>query len=120
MILVLGDRIEIFSAVISAAPLYIPIAHIHGGDIAENSQIDEQIRHAITKMSHVHFAATELSKKGKKAQAERREQYKSLKKIFYFFLPASCFIYLFVIPPSFSLISNLFDYIINSLSLANP
>lgn len=63
IILVLGDRTEPLAAVIAAATLNIPIAHIHGGDISENAQIDEQIRHAITKFAHIHFAATELSKK---------------------------------------------------------
>ncbi len=58
IILVLGDRFEIFSAVAAAMVSRIPIAHIHGGEATEGL-IDEPIRHSITKMSHVHFAATE-------------------------------------------------------------
>ena len=56
IILVLGDRYEIFAAVIAACFSKIPIAHLHGGEITEGS-IDEALRHSITKMSHVHFVA---------------------------------------------------------------
>lgn len=56
IIVVLGDRYEIFSAVTSAMILRIPIAHIHGGETTEGV-IDEAIRHSITKMSHIHFTA---------------------------------------------------------------
>lgn len=58
ILLVLGDRFETFSAVASAIPFKIPIAHIHGGESTEGS-MDESFRHAITKMSHLHFPATE-------------------------------------------------------------
>lgn len=54
IIVVLGDRFEIFSAVSSALPFKIPVAHIHGGEFTEGA-IDEQFRHAITKMSQIHF-----------------------------------------------------------------
>ena len=57
ILVVLGDRFEILPAVISASVLRIPIAHIHGGESTEGL-IDEPIRHAITKFSHLHFAAT--------------------------------------------------------------
>lgn len=56
MIIVLGDRYEIFSAVTSAMISKIPIAHISGGEATEGL-IDESIRHSITKMSHLHFTA---------------------------------------------------------------
>jgi GDP/UDP-N,N'-diacetylbacillosamine 2-epimerase (hydrolysing) len=56
LIVVLGDRFEIFSAVSSAMIARIPIAHLHGGEATEGS-IDESIRHSITKMSHLHFTA---------------------------------------------------------------
>ena len=58
IIVVLGDRYEIFSAVSSAMISKIPIAHLHGGEATEGL-IDEAIRHCITKMSHLHFTATE-------------------------------------------------------------
>jgi len=57
-ILVLGDRFEIFSAVTAAMNARIPIAHCHGGEATEGL-IDEAIRHSITKMSQLHFTATE-------------------------------------------------------------
>lgn len=56
IIVVLGDRFEIFSAVSAAVPFNIPIAHIHGGEGTEGT-MDELYRHAITKMSHLHFTA---------------------------------------------------------------
>lgn len=56
LIVVLGDRFEIFGAVTAAQVLRIPVAHIHGGEATEGL-IDEALRHSITKMSHLHFAA---------------------------------------------------------------
>ncbi len=58
MLVVLGDRYEIFSAVSAAMIARIPIAHLHGGESTEGA-FDESIRHSITKMSHIHFTATE-------------------------------------------------------------
>jgi len=62
LLLVLGDRYEILSAVIAALLCKIPVAHIHGGEVTTGA-FDDSIRHAITKMSHLHFVATEKSKK---------------------------------------------------------
>ena len=56
--LVLGDRFEILSAVLAALVARLPIAHLHGGETTEGA-FDEAIRHSITKMSHLHFVATE-------------------------------------------------------------
>jgi GDP/UDP-N,N'-diacetylbacillosamine 2-epimerase (hydrolysing) len=58
LIVVVGDRFEIFSAVSAALVARIPVAHIHGGEATEGL-IDEAIRHSITKMSHLHFVAAE-------------------------------------------------------------
>ena len=58
LIVVLGDRFEIFSAVAAALVARIPVAHLHGGEATEGL-IDEAIRHSITKMSHLHFVAAE-------------------------------------------------------------
>ena len=60
IVVVLGDRFEIFSAASSAMISRIPIAHIHGGEATEGL-IDEAIRHCITKMSHLHFVTTKQS-----------------------------------------------------------
>ena len=61
LMVVLGDRYEILSAVISALLTNVPVAHIHGGEVTTGA-FDDSIRHAITKMSHLHFVATEVSK----------------------------------------------------------
>ena len=58
ILVILGDRYEIFSAVSSAMCARIPIAHLHGGETTEGA-FDESIRHSITKMSHLHFTATD-------------------------------------------------------------
>jgi len=58
LLLVLGDRYEIFAAAASAMIAQIPIAHLHGGETTEGA-FDEAIRHNITKMSHLHFVAAE-------------------------------------------------------------
>ncbi|CUU74147.1 UDP-N-acetylglucosamine 2-epimerase [Campylobacter hyointestinalis] len=58
VILILGDRYEIFCAASSAMIARIPIVHLHGGEATEGL-IDEAIRHSITKMSHLHFVATD-------------------------------------------------------------
>lgn len=57
-IVLLGDRYEALAAAQSAMMLGIPIAHIHGGETTEGA-IDEAVRHAIAKMSHLHFPATD-------------------------------------------------------------
>lgn len=58
LLVVLGDRYEILAAAQAALIARIPVAHIHGGEVTEGA-IDESIRHAVTKMSHLHFAATQ-------------------------------------------------------------
>ena len=62
IVVVLGDRYELFSAVLSAFFLKITLAHIHGGEKTVGA-LDDSIRHAITKLSHIHFPATETYKK---------------------------------------------------------
>ena len=58
IIFIVGDRYEIFAAATTAMVMNIPIAHASGGEITEGA-IDEQIRHSITKMSHIHFTTEE-------------------------------------------------------------
>lgn len=58
VLLILGDRYETFIAATCAMMMNIPIAHMNGGESTEGA-IDEQIRHAITKMAHIHFAGAE-------------------------------------------------------------
>lgn len=56
LVLLLGDRFEVFAAAAAALPLGIPVAHLHGGE-ATHGVWDESLRHATTKLSHLHFAA---------------------------------------------------------------
>lgn len=58
IVLGLGDRFELFSAVAAAMVSRIPVAHLHGGEATEGA-FDEAIRNALTKMSHLHFVAAE-------------------------------------------------------------
>lgn len=59
IILIHGDRFEVLAAAITAAYLNIIIGHIEGGDVS--GTIDESVRHAVTKLSHIHFAANQSS-----------------------------------------------------------
>jgi len=56
LLVVLGDRFDMMPAVIAALPLTVPVAHISGGELTEGV-IDDSIRHAVTKLSHLHFPA---------------------------------------------------------------
>lgn len=71
LVLVLGDRGEMLAAAIAAIHLGIPIVHLHGGE--RSGTVDESIRHAITKLSHWHFVATEESRKRVIRLGERPE-----------------------------------------------
>jgi GDP/UDP-N,N'-diacetylbacillosamine 2-epimerase (hydrolysing) len=62
MLVVLGDRFEIFCAVAAALVFRIPVAHIHGGEVTLGV-IDDALRHSISKMSHLHFTAAEPYRK---------------------------------------------------------
>jgi len=62
LMVILGDRYEIFASVLAGFFLKIPIAHIHGGETTLGS-LDEGIRHSISKMSFFHFPATEVYRK---------------------------------------------------------
>ncbi|WP_432240581.1 UDP-N-acetylglucosamine 2-epimerase [Herbaspirillum robiniae] len=57
MVLLLGDRGEMLAGAIAAIHLNVPVVHIHGGE--RSGTVDEPVRHAISKLSHLHFTATE-------------------------------------------------------------
>jgi UDP-hydrolysing UDP-N-acetyl-D-glucosamine 2-epimerase len=59
LIVLLGDRYEMLAAALAATGHGIPVAHLHGGELSEGS-LDDAMRHAITKLSHLHFVATRL------------------------------------------------------------
>lgn len=73
ILLVLGDRFEIFAAAQAAMHLRIAIAHIHGGELSEGA-VDDAIRHAITKMAHLHFTAAETYRQRVIQLGERPER----------------------------------------------
>jgi GDP/UDP-N,N'-diacetylbacillosamine 2-epimerase (hydrolysing) len=58
LLIVLGDRVELIPVVMAAILCQVPVAHISGGETTEGA-IDNQIRHALTKLSHIHFPAME-------------------------------------------------------------
>lgn len=60
VVVIRGDRFEVLSAAIAAAYSNVPIAHIEGGDVS--GTIDESVRHAITKFSHIHFPTNDEAK----------------------------------------------------------
>ena len=62
IVILLGDRYEIFAFAIVSSFFKLPIAHIHGGELSMGS-LDDAMRHSITKLSHVHFVSTSTYKK---------------------------------------------------------
>jgi len=69
LLLLIADRYEMLAPASVATALRIPIAHIEGGEISEGA-IDDAIRNALTKLSHIHFVSTELAKKRVMAMGE--------------------------------------------------
>ena len=61
VVVTVGDRYETIATAIAASYMNITLAHIQGGEIT--GSIDESVRHAITKLSHIHFTSTKKSKK---------------------------------------------------------
>src|SRR5918995_7156468 len=61
LVVTVADRFETISTAIAAAYMNIPVAHTQGGEVS--GSIDESVRHAVTKLAHLHFPATELSAK---------------------------------------------------------
>jgi UDP-hydrolysing UDP-N-acetyl-D-glucosamine 2-epimerase len=59
LLVVLGDRFEMFAAALAAVPFNLPILHLHGGELSEGA-MDDRFRHALTKISHLHGTATEV------------------------------------------------------------
>jgi UDP-N-acetylglucosamine 2-epimerase (non-hydrolysing)/GDP/UDP-N,N'-diacetylbacillosamine 2-epimerase (hydrolysing) len=59
IMVVYADRFEGFAAVIAATQMNIPTAHIEGGDLTEGGALDDSVRHAMTKLAHLHFTTNE-------------------------------------------------------------
>jgi UDP-hydrolysing UDP-N-acetyl-D-glucosamine 2-epimerase len=58
VLVVLGDRFDMYPAALAALPFRIPVAHVHGGELTFGA-LDDALRHSMTKLSHLHFVATE-------------------------------------------------------------
>ena len=58
-LLIYGDRSEAFSAAIAGSQMGIPVAHIEGGDYTEGGALDDSVRHAVTKLAHLHFTTNQ-------------------------------------------------------------
>lgn len=58
LLVVLGDRFEMYAAALAALPFKIPVAHLHGGELTEGA-FDDALRHSLTKFSHLHFVSTQ-------------------------------------------------------------
>lgn len=72
VVIVLGDRGEMLAGAIAAAHLDIPVAHVHGGE--RSGTIDESLRHAISKIAHLHFVSTEASRERLVRMGERADR----------------------------------------------
>lgn len=59
ILMVYADRFEGFAATVAGSQMGIPVAHLEGGDITEGGALDDSIRHAMTKLSHLHFTTNE-------------------------------------------------------------
>ncbi len=72
ILLVIGDRGEVFAACIAAHNMRIAIAHVQGGDVS--GSLDEPVRHAITKLAHIHFPSTAASAERIRRMGEEPER----------------------------------------------
>jgi len=58
LVMVLGDRFEMHAAAVAAVPFRIPVVHLHGGELTQGA-FDDGLRHSMTKLSHLHYTATQ-------------------------------------------------------------
>jgi GDP/UDP-N,N'-diacetylbacillosamine 2-epimerase (hydrolysing) len=72
VVLLLGDRGEMLAAAIAAIHLGIPVAHVHGGE--RSGSVDEPVRHAISKLSHLHFTSTAAARERLVRMGERADR----------------------------------------------
>ena len=72
ILLVYADRYEGFAATIAATQMNIPTAHIEGGDLTEGGALDDSVRHAMTKLSHIHFTTNDVSSVRVRALGEEK------------------------------------------------
>ena len=78
ILIVYADRFEGFAAVIAGSQMNIPTAHIEGGDITEGGALDDSIRHAMTKLSHIHFTTNKFASARILAMGEEKWRVKTV------------------------------------------
>ena len=61
ILVVYADRFEGFAAVVAGSQMGIPVAHVEGGDVTEGGALDDSVRHAMTKLAHLHFTTNEMA-----------------------------------------------------------
>ncbi len=69
LVLVIGDRVDMVPAALAAVPFNLPIAHLHGGEVTEGA-LDDRLRHAITKLAHIHLASCKPAARRLEAMGE--------------------------------------------------
>ena len=77
LFIVYGDRYEGFAALIASTQMGIITAHFEGGDITEGGTFDDSVRHAMTKLSHIHFTTNEEASKRIEQMGEKENSYQS-------------------------------------------
>ena len=70
LVVIYGDRFEAFAALIAATQMSIPTAHLEGGDLTEGGTLDDVVRHAMSKLAHVHFPTNEAAAERLRAMGE--------------------------------------------------
>ena len=78
LLIVYADRFEGFAAIIAATQMNIPTAHIEGGDITEGGALDDSIRHAMTKLAHIHFTTNKFATNRILAMGEEKWRVKTV------------------------------------------
>jgi UDP-hydrolysing UDP-N-acetyl-D-glucosamine 2-epimerase len=73
ILFVVGDRIDMFPVVMASLPFNLPVAHLHGGEITEGA-IDDRVRHAISKIAHLHFASSNMARDRLMSMGEREDR----------------------------------------------
>jgi UDP-hydrolysing UDP-N-acetyl-D-glucosamine 2-epimerase len=69
LVLVTGDRLDMLPAAVASLPFNLPLAHLHGGEVTEGA-VDDRVRHAITKLAHLHCVASEGARARLRAMGE--------------------------------------------------
>ena len=70
IVVIYGDRFEAFAAMIAATQMGLPTAHLEGGDLTQGGTLDDVVRHAMSKLAHIHFPTNEAAANRLRAMGE--------------------------------------------------